>query len=233
MCRKRDAILLAKTMVKIGKGMGRKMVALITNMDQPLGRAVGNSLEVEETILSLKGRGPKDLRELTLILGAQMLILAQRTKSLQEGKRILEEKLKSGEALAKFRSLIEEQGGDPRIIDNPNLLPQAKYTLTVSSPENGYVQRINCLEIGLSAVDLGAGRKKMDDLIDPGVGILIEKKVGERVKKGEPLALVRTNDLEKGRGMEVRIREAYTLGPKKKKAPPLIFKVIGGKQHKI
>lgn len=206
-----EAILLAKNLIQIAKRFKKKAVALITDMNEPLGEAVGNSIEVIETIQALKGRGPEDLMKVTLALGAYMLILGRKAKNFKEAKKKLEESIKIGKALDKFKQMVKKQGGDPRVVDDYRLLPWAKHKMTVESDQTGYVKSINTLKIGLSAVKLGAGRERLDSEIDPGVGFLIKKKIGDWVKKGGNLAVIFSNDLKKGEWAKQEIKEAYQI----------------------
>jgi pyrimidine-nucleoside phosphorylase len=212
---KDEAILLAKNLIQIAERFKKKAKALITDMNEPLGEAVGNSIEVIEAIQSLKGKGPGDLMEVTFALGAYMLILGRRAKNFKEAKEKLEEAIKSGKALHKFKQMVKKQGGDPRVVDDYLLLPWAKHKITVESDQTGYVKSINTLRIGLCAVKLGAGRERLESKIDPGVGFLIKKKVGDQVKKGENLAVIFSNDLEKGEWAKKEIKEAYQISKRR------------------
>jgi pyrimidine-nucleoside phosphorylase len=179
-----EAVLLAKNLVQIAKRFSKRAVALITDMNEPLGEAVGNSIDVIEAIQALKGKWPEDLKEVTLALGAHMLVLGRKTKSLKQAEKRLEEELQSGKALDKFKQMVKRQGGNQKVVDDYRLLPWAKHKMAVESDQAGYVKSIDTSKIGLSAVKLGAGRERLDSEIDPGVGFLIKKKVGERVKRG-------------------------------------------------
>jgi len=207
-----EAILLAKNLIQIAKKFKRKALALITDMNEPLGEAVGNSIEVIEAIQALKGKWPEDLMKVTFPLGAYMLILGRKAKNLKVAKEKLEEAIKSGKALDKFKQMLKRQGGNPKVVDDYRLLPWAKHKITVESDQTGYVKSINTFKIGLSAQRLGAGRERLDSKIDSGVGFLIKKKVGDRVKKGENLAVVFCNDLKKGKWAKQEIKRAYQIG---------------------
>ncbi len=200
---------LAKALIRICGRMKRKAVALITDMNEPLGHAVGNSLEVIESIEALKGKGPEDLIEVTLALGSEMLVLGKKAKSKKEAVEKLKQVIESGAGLKKFKQLIKTQGGNPDVIDNYDLLPQAKYKIEVKSEKTGYVKSIQTKEIGLACCRLGAGREKVDDLIDPAVGFLIKKKVGDYVKKGESLAYVYANSIKKGKIAVENLKSSY------------------------
>lgn len=187
------ALELSKTMVSIGTEMGRETVALITDMDQPLGKAIGNSLEVKEAIDTLKNNGPKDLTDLCLNLGGKILLLAKRVDSFEEGKALLKEKLKNGEAFEKFKEFVKIQGGDVSVIDHPEQLPLAKNTYQVKATKEGKIKKMIADEIGICAMMLGAGRETKNSPIDLSAGILLNKKVGDEVKKGDVLATFYTN----------------------------------------
>ncbi|NLM69626.1 MAG: pyrimidine-nucleoside phosphorylase [Firmicutes bacterium] len=185
--------VLAKTMVAIGKKVGKPTVALITDMDQPLGYAVGNALEVKEAISVLSGQGAADLTDLCLHLGAEMLVLAGHSPNQESGYKVVEQKLKSKAGLEKFRELISWQGGDPRVVGDLSLLPQASYQTEVRSRQSGYVSSIDALKIGSIAMQLGAGRKTKNSSIDLGVGIELKAKVGGYVERDQPLAVIHSN----------------------------------------
>lgn len=215
MQREDEAILLAKNLIRIAKRFKKRAVALITDMNEPLGEAVGNSIEVIEAIQALKGKAPEDLMKVTFALGIYMLILARKERNVKGAKEKLEGAIRSGKALDKFKQMIKKQGGDPKVIDDYRLLPWAKHKIPVESDQTGYVKSIDTLKIGLSAVKLGVGRERLDSKIDFGVGFLIKKKVGDRVKKGENLAVVFCNDLKKGKWAKQEIKEAYQIGKKR------------------
>lgn len=210
-----EALLLARNLIQIAKRFKKKVVALITDMNEPLGEAVGNSIEVMEAIQALKGKAPSDLMEVTMALSAHILVLGKKAKSLKEAEKKLSQALKTGKALEKFREMIKRQGGHPRVLDDYRLLPWAKYKLLVNSDRQGYVQSIDTRKIGLCAMKLGAGREKMDSPIDPGVGMLIKKKVGDPVRKGEALAVVFANNLKKARQASQEIRPGYQITKRK------------------
>ena len=189
----KDAAFLAELMVETGERMDKKVVALITDMDQPLGNKIGNALEVIEVIEVLRGGGPEDLRELCLELAAWMLHLGGVVKTVAEGKRRSAELISSGKALEKFRQMVELQGGNVGVIDDTKRLPQARHTLQVSSAKAGYLASMQCEQIGTACVILGGGRERKEDSVDPAVGIVLHKKVGDRVAAGEPLATIYYN----------------------------------------
>ncbi len=213
----KEAIGLAKSLIKIGSKFKRKMVALITDMNEPLGEAVGNSLEVIETIEFLKGNFLPDLKEITLALGAHMLLLAGRIKTFDQGMKLLERQIQTGKALEKFKQMLQNQGGDTGIVEDYSLLPEAKFRLEVKAAKTGYVQSIHTFEIGMAALELGAGRKTKETIIDYGVGLLIKKKVGDLVKKGETLAIVLANDTEKREVAVKTLLNSFQIGPQKRK----------------
>lgn len=201
-----DSIRLAQAMVNIGTEVGRETIAVITDMDEPLGNAVGNALEVKTAIETLKGAGPKDLEELCYVLGAHMLILGKLASSVDEARAKLQEAVSSGRALDKFREFVAAQGGDPKVADRPELLPAAKQVIPVEAVEEGYVSGITAEEIGLAAMSLGAGRETKESAIDLSVGIVLRKKVGDRVGKGETLAELHAGDPDSGRLAEIKER---------------------------
>jgi pyrimidine-nucleoside phosphorylase len=223
------AIVLAKALIEIGTKMKKKILALITDMNEPLGEAVGNSLEVIEAIEALKGKGPDDLMEVTLTLGSYMLILGKKVKSFGQGKRKMKNAIESGEGLGKFKEMIEAQGGSADVIDNYNILPKAKLEMEAKSLKSGYIKSIDNKRIGLAAVQLGAGRQKLEDKIDPAVGFLIKKKVGEYVEKGETIAKVLANDQEKGKMAKSEISKAFEIRKTKSKRLKKVLYLVDGK----
>lgn len=190
---KEDAKRLAKSMVEIGKRVGKKTVAIISNMEQPLGFAIGNALEVEEAIATLKGQGPKDLTELSIELGSHMVVLANKAKTFAEAKEILIENIRSGKALNVFQTFIKAQGGDERIVQDPTLLPQANFQIPIYARSTGFITRLTADQIGKAAMMLGAGRQTKDSIIDLAVGIELHKKLGDEIKKGDVLFTVHSN----------------------------------------
>ena len=188
-----DAKELAHAMVRIGNHVGRKTIAIISDMSQPLGFAIGNALEVKEAIETLQGKGPKDLTELVLTLGSQMVILAGKAKTTEEAKSMLKESISSGKALAKFKDFLTNQGGDASIVDDLSKLPQAKYKIELPAKQSGYVSRMVADEIGIASMILGAGRATKEDVIDLAVGLVLHKKVGDKVTEGESLLTIYSN----------------------------------------
>ncbi len=191
---KEDAIKLAENMVEIGKRVGKKTVAIISSMEQPLGFAVGNALEIKEAIKTLKGQGPKDLTELSIELGSHMVVLANKAKTIAEAKEILFENIQSGKAINVFQTFIKSQGGDERIVQDPSLLPQAHNQIPIYSKETGFITRLIAEQIGRAAMILGAGRQTKDSVIDLAVGIELHKKLGDEVKKGDVLFTIHSNE---------------------------------------
>ena len=222
----KDALKLGKIMVDIGLELGRETVAVVSNMDEPLGFAIGNSLEVKEAIEVLKNRGPEDLRELCLVLGAHMLKLGGAARNHEEGKKRLEKILKEGTAFDKFKEMVTAQGGNPEIIDNPEILPLAKHCTQIKADLSGYIQKIDSRLIGESAMLLGAGREKKESEIDLSVGIILKKKVGNKVNINEDLAEVYYNDSEKLKVAKNKLFSSFIIGNKKPKKLPLILATI-------
>jgi pyrimidine-nucleoside phosphorylase len=217
---------LARTMVGIGEAMGRRVVAYITDMDQPLGRAVGNALETAESIATLHGQGPADLVEVTLTLGAEMLVLGEVAADVGEGRRRLQAAMDDGTAFDRFRRMVVAQGGDGGVIDDPGRLPQAEATVDVPAPSGGIVRAIQTEAIGVAALVLGAGRETQESIIDPAVGLIVHKKVGDTVAPGEPLVTLHVNDRTKLSDAEARIIEAYEIGESAPAPRPLIVERI-------
>jgi len=208
-----DAVELAKTMVAIGNGMDRKVVALVTNMDQPLGFAIGNSLEVKEALQVLRGEGPCDLKELCLRLAAEMISFGLKIDSLSARKKA-ENSLVSGKALSKFLDFIEAQGGDINYLNNPSRLPSTSKTIDVVSPATGYIKEINALELGLCAMSLGAGRETKESKLDYGAGILLNAKNGDFIVKGQIIATMYLSDsLKYDPEIESRVVASFTIDP--------------------
>jgi pyrimidine-nucleoside phosphorylase len=227
MKKEEDAVFLAELMVETGERMGKQMVALITNMDQPLGRMVGNALEVQECIEILHGGGPADLRELCLHLAAWMFHLGQVSKTVAEGKQLSEQIISSGKAFERFRHMVELQGGDISTIEDPTRLPSADLHVQVPARRAGYVTSMECEHVGTACVILGGGRERKEDSIDPAVGIVVHKKIGDKVSAGEPLCSIHCHsDAQAGRAKQL-LEQSYKISA----APPphktaLIHRVI-------
>jgi pyrimidine-nucleoside phosphorylase len=224
----KDAVFLAELMVETGERMGKRVVALITDMDEPLGCMVGNALEVVEVLEILRGQGPEDLRRLCLELGGWMLRLGGAAATVEEGKKQSEKLIATGKALDKFRQMVELQGGDLRAIDDPKKLPQAEHAMTVSSPQGGYVAALQCEQVGTACVILGGGRERKEDSVDPAVGIVLHKKVGDAVSAGEALATIYYNAEARAARARQLLEESYRIAdsPAREKRP-LIHRVIG------
>jgi pyrimidine-nucleoside phosphorylase len=225
---KAEATALARLMVEIGQGVGRRVRAILSNMNQPLGQAVGNALELKEALETLNGHGPQEFLEHCLSVAGQMLILGGKAQDAEEARAILLEALHSGQALAKFKEWIAAQGGDLAAVDDPSLLPQAAIIQDVPAPRAGYVAGIDAMEVGLTAMLLGAGRAKKGDLIDHAVGVVLQVKVGDYVKFGEPLLTIHSNDGDKRTQAQERLLAAYTWSEKPVQAPPLVYEIIQG-----
>jgi pyrimidine-nucleoside phosphorylase len=215
-------------MVETGKHMGKRVVALITDMDQPLGRMAGHSHEVIECIDVLNGDGPADLRELSLELSAWMFYLGEKTKSVEEGRQLAETMIASGKAKEKFRQGIRLQGGDERVIDEPQRLPQARSRLDVASPAGGFITGTNCEGFGVALAMLGGGRERKEDKIDHGVGLEFHKRIGDHIRKGEALATIHYNSDVKLAEAKSLISSSYHIeerSPREKR--PLIRRILG------
>lgn len=208
-----DARQLAHAMVKIGNLVGRQTMAVISDMSQPLGNAIGNALEIKEAIDTLEGHGPEDLVDLCLTLGSQMVHLAGIGSNLAEARLLLEENLNNGKALEKFKEFVASQGGDASVIDHPERLPQAAYQTEVLASRDGVLSQINADEIGIAAMMLGAGRANKESVIDLAVGLMLRKKVGDTVKKGESLVTIHSNQLDVT-AVENKIQENIMISEK-------------------
>jgi pyrimidine-nucleoside phosphorylase/thymidine phosphorylase len=224
-----DARALARALAGIGRAAGKRVAALLTDMSQPLGRAVGNALEVVEAVDLLRGGGPPDLREVTVALGAEMLRLGGAAPDVPAGRRAIEAAIADGRGLAKLEEIVRAQGGDPSSLRDPDRLPRAPRRFEVPSPAAGVVEAIDCEAIGLAAVALGAGRSRVDDRIDPAVGFVIGKRIGDPVARGEPLCTVHEGDGGEGRErIAARLAGAFRIGAGPAAAPPLVLERIDG-----
>jgi pyrimidine-nucleoside phosphorylase len=222
-----DATALAQAMVDIGAGMGKHMVARLTNMDQPLGALVGNSLEVIESLDVLEGKGPRDVVELTVELGAEMLVLGGVAKDVDDGRKQMTQVLGDGRAREKFGQIIEAQGGDRRVLDDRSRLPQAPHSVDVMATRDGIVQAIDCESVGIASMLLGGGRQRADDKVDPRVGLTVRARIGDRVHKGQPLVTLHHADI----GVDsaaARIQAAFVVDDAPVHAPALFGARIEG-----
>lgn len=217
---------LAKEMVDIGTHLGRKTVAVISDMDQPLGFAVGNNLEVIEAINTLKGHGPKDLLELCLALGSNMVVLAKKADTVEQAREMLMETITSGKAIAKLKEFVKAQGGDIECIDDTNKFEKAKCLIPVYSDKNGFVNKIHAEKVGLIAMELGAGRATKESVIDLSVGIVLEKKRSDEVREGDVIAYIYANDEKLGEIAKKKLKECYVIENVKKEEIPLIHNII-------
>ncbi len=222
-----DSKDLAKAMVNIGNNVGRKTMAVISDMSQPLGFAIGNALEVKEAIDTLKGEGPEDLTELCLTLGSHMVYLAEKASTLEEARELLQKAIEDGSALENFKVFLESQGGDPSVVDEPSKLPQAQYKVELEAKEDGYVSEIVADAVGTAAMWLGAGRATKDSVIDLAVGLELRKKIGDSVKTGDSLVTIYSND-ENIDNVKEKLYESIKVTSEHVKAPTLIHTEITG-----
>lgn len=225
--REEDALRLAEVMVDTARRMGKKAVALLTDMSQPLGRMAGHSNEVIEAVDVLRGKGPEDLRELSIELSAWMFFLGERTRSVEEGQRLAEDMVASGRALEKLRSCIRLQGGDARVVDDVSRLPMAKNRVDVVSAKAGFVVATHCREFGVALAMLEGGRGKKEDRIDHGVGLEFHRRVGDRVEAGEKLAIIQYNSDKRLAEAKKLIESSFVIGDTAPPVPPLIRRIIG------
>ena len=219
-----DAEALAHAMVSIGNNVGRNTMAIISDMSQPLGRAIGNAIELKEAIDTLNGQGPEDLTELVLTLGSQMVVLAERASTLEEARQLLNEAIENGSALDKFKTFLENQGGDASVVDSPELLPTAEYQIDYKAKSSGVVSELIANEIGVASMMLGAGRQTKEDDIDLSVGIVLNKKVGDNVNEGESLLTIHSNR-ENVDDVIKKLDESIEIKAQAK-TPTLIHKII-------
>ncbi len=226
-----DAKALAEAMVAIGHQVGRQTMAVLSDMSQPLGNAIGNALEVKEAIETLQGKGPKDLTELCLVLGSQMIVLGGKAQTLVEAREMLEEVMANGEALRLFGELIAAQGGNAKVIEDLSLLPTAKFEKAVQAEHSGYITKMEADELGIAAMLLGAGRATKEDEIDLAVGITLHKKVGDYVEKGEALATIHANREDVAQS-ETLILKHMHIGANQVAPPALIGEVITCSEEK-
>jgi pyrimidine-nucleoside phosphorylase len=222
-----DAVQLAEVMVQTGEGMGKKVVALITDMNQPLGRMAGHSNEIIECLEVLKGGGPADLRDLSIELSAWMFFLGEKTADVAGGRELAKEMISSGRATAKFRQNIELQGGDPRVVEEPQRLPQPRSRVDVPSPAAGFLRATNCENLGIALAILGGGREKKEDRIDHAVGLEFHVRIGGRVEKGQPLATIHYNADAKLAEAKELITASYEIVAAPTEKLPLIRRIVG------
>lgn len=226
MQKEEDAIALAKAMVDIGSRAGKQTVAVITDMDEPLGNAVGNALEIKEVIDALHGDGPEDLMEVVYALGTQMLLLAKRAEDEEIARNLITESIQERKALKKFAEFIENQGGNREEILHPDMLPKARYVIPVLAEEEGCIERILAQDIGIACMTLGGGRENKESTIDHGVGIILTKKISDTVKKGETLALIHANSKEKAVLASNLVKNAYQIAKEPAKKAPMVKCII-------
>ncbi|MCD5414268.1 MAG: pyrimidine-nucleoside phosphorylase [Clostridiales bacterium] len=220
---------LGKEMVSIGNKMNRDTIAIVTDMDQPLGLAIGNSLEVKEAVETLRGNGPQDFTELCETLGAYMLLLAQKVLTVEEGREKIQESVKSGEALRVFKVFISSQGGDVKYINNTDLLPKSNYVYVLRASETGFISQIKAMDVGVAASHLGAGRETKDSIVDLSVGVVLDKKVGDLAEKGEVLAYIHYNDEIKRDLAVEKLVAAFKITKEKPITRPLIYGIVHDK----
>ena len=226
MQKEEDAIALAKAMVDIGNRAGKQTVAVITDMDEPLGNAVGNALEIKEVIDALHGDGPEDLMEVVYVLGTQMLLLAKRAEDEEIARNLITESIQERKALKKFAEFIENQGGNREEILHPDMLPKARYVIPVLAEEEGCIERILAQDIGIACMTLGGGRENKESTIDHGVGIILTKKISDTVKKGETLARIHANSKEKAVLASNLVKNAYQIAKEPAKKAPMVKCII-------
>jgi len=222
-----NAEALAHSMVAIGHQVGRNTMAVISDMSQPLGYAIGNALEVKEAIDTLKGEGPEDLTELCLVLGSKMIVAGEKAETVEEARAMLEAVIKDGSALNLFAQLIEAQGGDARIVHDPSLLPSAKFQIEVPALTSGTISKMEADEIGVAAMLLGAGRATKEDEIDLAVGIVLKKKIGDNVTAGESLAIIHSNREDVAKSIDL-IQKHIHISDQAQQKPALIHEMITG-----
>jgi pyrimidine-nucleoside phosphorylase len=221
-----DARELARIMISIARGLNKECIVLITDMNQPLGRAVGNSLELIEAFETLKGRGPDDFNTLCRELSAEMLVMGNAVPDTDRGRELYDEVIASGAAVKKMRAIIRAQGGEPRVVDDYGLLPRAAHQRELLTPETGYVQAIDTEAIGHASMLLGAGRARLDTAIDLGVGLTVHARIGDKLERDSPLATIHFNDAARAEEAASDIRNAYTIGPERVEPPQLIKAVL-------
>jgi len=225
---RKDALALAKSLVRVGRMANKRVSAILTDMDVPLGRAIGNALETREAFEILHGHGPEDVLECTLVLGAEMLRIAGLTKGQAQGRQLLMQTLRDGSAMRLMQRLIKAQHGDARVVEEPDRLPQARYRIAIPAPGAGVVTAIDTLELGRCAVAMGAGRQRVEDSIDPAVGLVLCAKPGDRVSTAQPLMTVYSNQRALSPALEVRLSQAFRLGRQAPGRRPLQLEILPG-----
>lgn len=223
MQKKEDSIALAQAMVEIGNNLNKDMFAYITDMNQPLGKAIGNSLEMIQAIEILKGKGPEDIIEITLLLSARMLVMNKKAKNMEESRAVAQKMIDSGKALEKLKQIIETQNGDARVIDDYSLFTQTIIKENFLSSKNGYICDMDALKIGLSAVELGAGRENMESQIDYGAGYVLHKKLGDKVEKNELILTIHTNKKEKLEEAKQMLKATIQVSEEPIDIEPLVY----------
>jgi pyrimidine-nucleoside phosphorylase len=223
-----EARKLAETMCAIGRSMGKRVVALITRMDEPLGHAVGNAVEVAESVDCLRGKGPLDLMEVSIELAAEMIVLGERARTIDEARELCRRLIADGRALERFRRMIEAQGGDPRVVDDPALLPAPRRRIEVIASRSGIIGRLAARPIGHATMLLGAGRARMDSTIDPAVGVLLHKKGGDSVVQGEALCTLLVNDESRLGEVTALVAKAYSLADEQMTVPEQVLERLSG-----
>ncbi len=217
---------LAKVMIETGRNMNRKVVVVISNMDQPLGCYVGNALEIKEAIDTLQGKGPKDLTDLCLTLGAYMLVLGEKAPDYDTAIQTLKELIDSGKAFQKFKEFVQLQGGTIGVVEQTELLPQSAFSQDLISPKTGYIHHLDALAVGLASMKLGAGRETKESEIDYGAGIILKKKVGDYIEKGETLAILYSSEKSNFDKAQQLLDKAYQIEPTPAAIMPLVIKII-------
>ncbi len=221
-----DARDLAQLMVDIGKDVGKKVAAVLADMNQPLGLAVGNALEVKEAVETLRGDGPEDFVEHCVVVAAEIVRLAGKARDARQARSMVTRALKEGKAWEKFLEWIEAQGGDRSMVEDPSLLPQAKYREPLLSPQSGYIAELNAMEVGIASVILGAGREKKGEPINHAVGVVLHKKIGDYVEEGEPLLTIHADDLDRLEEARKHLLDAYKWSEAEPSPPPLVYEII-------
>jgi pyrimidine-nucleoside phosphorylase len=219
---------LARSIVDVSRRMKTRIVVLITDMEQPLGRAIGNALEIRECVEFLQGRAPEDLETVSLALAAHMIRLGGRAKSIQQAFRMAYEAVSSGAAADRFRQIIQAQGGDAMVVNRPDLLPKSSFLATFNSPRDGYVSRCDAKLLGLASNALGAGRNRVDDVVHPGVGLYLERKVGDRVHRGDVLCAIHFNEKRRLQHALPLIEQAFEINARRPSPRPLIHAILEG-----